>query len=81
MTRRGRVAMIGGMRPASYRITVRGRLTERFSAAFDGMEVEPREGETVLVGVLRDQAQLYGLLNRLRDFGIELVSVEEAPAP
>jgi hypothetical protein len=66
------------MNPSCYRITVRGRLSERFSAAFEGMDVEPGEGETVLVGELRDQAQLYGVLNRLRDFGIELVRVEEA---
>jgi hypothetical protein len=32
----------------------------------------------VLVGEVRDQAQLYGLLDRLRDFGIELVAVEPA---
>jgi hypothetical protein len=32
----------------------------------------------VLVGEVRDQAQLYGLLDRLRDFGIELIAVEPA---
>jgi hypothetical protein len=42
----------------------------------DGMVLEPGHGQTVLVGEIRDQAHLYGLLDRLRDFGIELVAVE-----
>ena len=65
--------------PASrYRIILRGRLSERFESAFDGMVLEPGPNQTVLVGEVRDQAQLYGLLDRLRDFGIELVAVEPA---
>jgi hypothetical protein len=39
------------------------------------MTLEPRPGQTALVGVVGDQAHLYGVLNRLRDLGIELVSV------
>jgi hypothetical protein len=58
-----------------YRITVRGRLGSRFATAFDGMALEPGQGETVLVGEITDSAQLYGLMDRLRDFGLELVSV------
>jgi hypothetical protein len=65
--------------PASrYRIILRGRLSERFESAFDGMALESGPNQTVLVGEVRDQAQLYGLLDRLRDFGIELVAVEPA---
>jgi hypothetical protein len=46
------------------------------------MVLEPGHGETVLVGEIRDQADLYGLLDRLRDFGIDLVAVEpEADSP
>lgn len=60
-----------------YRVTVRGRVTERLASAFDGMSVEPGQGMTVFVGKVQDQAELYGLLNRLRDFGLELVQVEE----
>jgi hypothetical protein len=58
-----------------YEIVVRGRLSSRYESAFDGVTLEPRSGETSLRADLADQAQLYGLLNRLRDFGIELVSV------
>ena len=58
-----------------YEIVVRGRLSSRYQYAFDGVTLEPRNGETRLHAHLADQSQLYGLLNRLRDFGIELVSV------
>ena len=64
-----------------YRIVLRGRLGERFESAFDGMALEPGRGQTVLVGEVRDQAHLYGLLDRLRDFGIDLVAVEPADTP
>jgi hypothetical protein len=64
--------------PSRYRIVLRGRLSERFETAFEGMALEPGPNQTVLVGEVRDQAQLYGLLDRLRDFGIELVAVQPA---
>jgi hypothetical protein len=62
-----------------YDIVVRGRLSNRCEYAFDGVTLEPRPGETRLHADLADQAQLYGLLNRLRDFGIELISVNVVP--
>ena len=65
---------------SSYRVTVRGTVTDRFASAFEGMRVEPGRGTTVLVGTLQDQAQLYGFLNRLRDFGLELVELQQVPA-
>jgi hypothetical protein len=58
-----------------YEIVVRGRLSRRYECAFDGVTLVPRNGQTTLRAELADQAQLYGLLDRLRDFGIELVSV------
>ena len=66
------------MGPNRYRIVLRGRLSERFESAFEGMALEHGPNQTVLVGEVRDQAQLYGLLDRLRDFGIELVAVQPA---
>ena len=68
------------MGPSRYRIVLRGRLSERFESAFEGMSLESGPNQTVLVGEVRDQAQLYGLLDRLRDFGIELIAVEQAGA-
>jgi hypothetical protein len=59
-----------------YRIVLRGRLSEHFASAFEGMALESGPNQTVLVGEVRDQAHLYGLLDRLRDFGIELVAVQ-----
>jgi hypothetical protein len=61
-----------------YRIVLRGRLSERFESAFDGMTLEHGPNRTVLVGDVRDQAQLYGLLGQLQEFGIELLAVESA---
>ena len=63
----------------TYRITVRGRLSERFASVFEDVQLEPGNGETTLVGKIIDHAQLYGLLDRLRDFGLELVRLEEDP--
>ena len=68
------------MEPTRYRIAVRGRLTERLGSAFDGLALEPGRELTVLVGDIRDQAHLYGVLDRVRNLGLELVSVAEDPA-
>lgn len=69
------------MTSTRYRIVLRGRLGEHFQSAFEGMVLHPGQGQTVLVGEVRDQAHLYGLLDRLRDFGIDLVAVEPAGTP
>ena len=61
--------------PKRYEIVIRGRLSDRFKSAFSGLSLEPREGETVLSGEFADQSQLHGALDRIRDFGIELVSI------
>jgi hypothetical protein len=65
------------------RITIRGRLTERLARAFDGLRVELRDGTTDLDGDLADQAQLHGVLARLRDLGlsIETMTVGDAVSP
>jgi hypothetical protein len=62
------------------RITVRGRLSERLAAAFDGMTPVRRSSATELVGQVVDQAQLHGLLARIRDLGLELKSVTVSDA-
>lgn len=63
-----------------YRICVRGRVTERLGSAFEGMQLESDATITGLAGEIRDQAQLFGLLDRVRDLGLELVSVQPQPA-
>jgi hypothetical protein len=62
----------------SIRITVRRRLSNRLAAAFEGMTLVRRTGATELVGEIADQAQLHGLLSRIRDLGLELESVTVA---
>ena len=58
-----------------YEIVVKGRLSSRFGHAIPDVAIAPEPGRTVLTGEFRDQSQLHGLLDRLQDFGIELVSV------
>ncbi len=62
--------------PLYCHIRVRGHLSERWADWFDDLVVENRpNGEAVFVGVLPDQAAFYGVLNRLRDLGLMLVSL------
>jgi hypothetical protein len=64
------------MKPTlTIRITVKERLSERLSAAFDGMTLRRSGGATELLGEVVDHAQLHGLLTRIRDLGLELESV------
>ena len=73
-------------RPTSYQIVVRGELSQRYSTAFEGMALEAEDGLTTITGPVVDQSHLHGLLDRVRDLGLELVSVNAAsthahPAP
>jgi hypothetical protein len=63
-------------KPESYRIVVNGRLSERFATAFAGMVLEPSGGQTAIVGVVNDQSHLFGILERVRSLGLELLRVE-----
>ena len=63
----------------AYRIVVRSELSERYSVAFEGMEMEAKDGVTVLTGEIIDQAHLYGILDRLSALGLELLSVKCLP--
>jgi hypothetical protein len=67
------------VQPTRYRISVSGRLTERLGSAFEGMALVPENGQTALVGDIRDQSHLYGVLDRIRNLGLELISVETVP--
>ena len=68
------------MQPTMYRICIRGHVTERLGSALEGMRLEAGATESVFTGEIRDQSQLYGLLDRVRDLGLELVSVQPQPA-
>jgi hypothetical protein len=62
-----------------YRIVVRSELDDRFASAFEGMRMESEGGRTILTGQLKDQPQLYGILERINGLGLELLSVEALP--
>ncbi len=60
----------------SYRITIDGRLESHWAGWFDGLKLDLDEtGRTVLIGPVRDQAQLYGILLKIRDLGLPLLEV------
>jgi len=62
----------------SYRIVVRGVLTDRLGSAFTGMTLQTSNGSTALVGAVTDQSDLFGLLERVRSLALELIRVEPA---
>jgi hypothetical protein len=61
-----------------YRLVLRGELGELFGFLFDGMKIDPVAGTTVLTGRVIDQAHLRGLIQRTRDLGLELLSIQPA---
>ncbi len=71
----------------SYEIRVKGHLAPRWSDWFDGMTLTPSgDGTTLIHGLVVDQAALHGLLRKLSDLGLPLISVApaegaEMPAP
>ena len=67
------------MQLTMYQICIRGRVSERLGSALEGMRLKSGAAETVFTGEIRDQSQLYGLLDRVRDLGLELISVQPQP--
>ena len=69
--------------PDRYEVRVKGHLAGRWSAWFDGLTLTPEnDGTTLIEGLVVDQAALHGLLQKVRDTGMPLVSVEQVePAP
>lgn len=60
----------------SYTILIKGELEESWSDWFDGMTIQPEPGgKTSITGNVPDQAALVGLINRIHDLGLELISV------
>jgi hypothetical protein len=69
-------------RAPHYEIRVEGHLGARWAAWFDGLRLTAEDdGTTVIAGPVVDQAALHGLLQKLRDIGIPLVSLRQVPHP
>jgi len=63
-------------KPTRYEIRVKGRLEPHWSDWFDGFElVQHADDETTLTGLVLDQPALHGLLAKVRDLGLPLLSV------
>lgn len=60
-------------------IRIRGQIDADWSELLGGLIIIPAGGETHLVGRVRDQAMLRGLLNELADLGLDLISVNTLP--
>jgi hypothetical protein len=57
-------------------IRVKGQIDRRWSEWFGGLTISHSDpGETVLVGVVLDEAALYGIISRLRDLGLKLIAL------
>jgi len=63
------------MAPEHYEIRVEGILGERWTAWFEGLQVSSEGTDTVLSGPLTDQAALHGVLVKIGDLGMRLISV------
>ena len=63
--------------PAHYRIKLKGHLDHNWSDWFEQMAICARGRETILTGPVADQAALHGLLIRIRDLNLTLLSVEQ----
>ena len=62
--------------PTIYRIRIKGQLDSQWTDWFEGLTITPEEnGDTLISGPVNDQAALHGLLKKIRDLGIPLVSV------
>ena len=65
--------------PSSYRIHVKGRLDFKWKDWFDGFEIMYTNGDTLLTGIVPDQAALHGILSKVNDLGLSLISVSKLP--
>ncbi len=75
---RQRAGVTGAARSAHYEIRVEGVLDQRWTAWFEGLEIGCDDSQTVISGRVADQAALHGVLNRICDLGLVLISVRRS---
>ena len=61
--------------PMVYQIKIKGHLVPQWTDWFEGLTITLEDGNTLLTGPVIDQAALHGLLKRVRDLGMPLLSV------
>ena len=64
-----------GGRGRTYRLVMGGELGDRFGSLFEGFTLSRDGGNTVLTGPVSDQAHLAGVIERVQEFGLDLISV------
>jgi hypothetical protein len=69
----------GARWPARYEVRVEGVLDDRWSEWFEGLHIERQGGETILSGTLPDQSALHGILEKVRDLGLSVITVRRIP--
>jgi hypothetical protein len=66
---------VDSVRPTEYRIRITGQLDPRWADWFEGLTITLVGGDTLITGPVVDQAALHGLLKRVRDLGMTLISI------
>jgi hypothetical protein len=66
--------------PGLYEIRVSGHLSDLWAGYFEDLEITlDEQGDTLLIGLVADQAALHGLLRKVRDIGLPLLSLHRLP--
>jgi hypothetical protein len=68
---------LGLTQAARYEIRVQGELDARWEPWFEGMTITSVDDETIICGMVADQAALHSLLQRIRDLGLPLIAVNQ----
>jgi hypothetical protein len=66
--------------PMVYQIKIKGHLVPQWTDWFEGLTITLEDGNTLLTGTVIDQAALHGLLKKVRDLGMPLLSVNSVGA-
>ncbi len=69
------------MASASYEIRIRGKVGDPLLTSFGDLNASIKPAETVLRGVIVDQAALHGLLDRIQALGLELIEIRQVEEP
>ncbi len=60
------------------KISIQGQLDKNWKNSFEGMNISYEGNNTILTGQIKDEAQLHGILNIIRDLNLKLISINPA---